>query len=182
MLKNTIYCTCKFCNNQTQNSQKAKHSKQTDPSVVAQLSNMKQWHCKKRTCKPSEKWNILSFNRLQYLLMFQDLSFLVKVTFYYCKALKIQNCPVNVVLRDEVGQKGQQKKKSTFKSRTTIQSFYYSFMDSLLVNLLRPGKSRADYSKKCMLNTSCGNKLKLKIFKHFQVYIGSTYQIESYRN
>lgn len=43
--------------------------------------------------------------------MFQDLSFLVKVTFYYCKALKIQNCPVNVVLRDEVGQKGQQKKK-----------------------------------------------------------------------
>lgn len=44
--------------------------------------------------------------------MFQDLSFLVKVTFYYCKALKIQNCPVNVVLRDEVGQKGQQKKKN----------------------------------------------------------------------
>lgn len=67
-----------------------------------------------------------------------------------------------LLLHDEVGEKGQQK-QFIFKNRTTIQSFYYSFMDSLLANLLRQGKSQTDCPKKCVLNTSCGNKLKLKL-------------------
>lgn len=40
------------------------------------------------------------------------------MTFYYCKALKIQNCLVNAVLHDEVGENGQQKNSP---SKTELQ-------------------------------------------------------------
>lgn len=68
--------------------------------------------------------------------MFQDLSFLVKMTFYYCKTLKIKNCLVNGVLHDEVGEKGQQK-KFTFKSRTTIQRFYIQLHGLLVIKFTK---------------------------------------------
>lgn len=58
---------------------------------------------------------------IQQVTVFVNVSAFIifsQMTFYYCKAVKLQNCLVNVVLHDEVGEKGQQKR---FSSKAELQ-------------------------------------------------------------